>query len=84
MTELRTIKRLLLLVAITLFVLVIVSAVMAGSGDGGGGYCSPLYLRLGGCTPRVACNIGTPQIQHDEAGYYLECYCPPTAPETGK
>ncbi len=78
----RTIKG-LLLVAIVLLVLAITSAAMAAQGvDGGGGYCNPLYLRLGGCQPRVTCNIGHPIIDEDSGGYVLKCQQDPERPES--
>ena len=67
-----------LVAAMLVLAFAISSPVEAG---GGGGYCNPLYLRLGGCQPRVTCDIGTPQVNgSQETGYYLECYYPPTAP----
>lgn len=69
-----------LVAAMLVLAFAISSPVEAG---GGGGYCNPLYLRLGGCEPKVTCDIGTPQIQQDADGrYYLQCYYPPTRPES--
>lgn len=71
----------ILLVAIVLMAAVIASPVEAG----GGGYCNPLSLKLGGCQPRVTCNIGRPIIDYDvyADAYILKCQQDPTAPESG-
>lgn len=78
----KTINRLTVIALILLIVAGFLLA--AGSVDaGGGGYCNPLRLKLGGCEPPVSCDLGTPQIQQDADGrYYLQCYYPPTRPES--
>jgi len=68
-----------LVAAMLVLAFAISSPVEAG---GGGGYCNPLYLRLGGCQPRVTCDIGHPIIDEDESGYVLKCQQDPEAPET--
>lgn len=70
---------LLLIVAIAL--LIAIAPVEAG----GGGYCNPLYLRLGGCQPVVKCDIGHPIIDYDVYSdeYILKCQHDPTRPESG-
>lgn len=76
----KTINRLTVIALILLIVAGFLLA--AGSVDaGGGGYCNPLRLKLGGCEPPVSCDLGTPIVNEDgSGGYYLECYYPPTAP----
>lgn len=90
MTDLRTIKR-LLLVAIILLVLGIVSAAASGAmaqdvDGGGGGQCRPQFWYLNGCEHRVRCDIGRPvfPLTPDEDGWFNGfCYHDPQKPAGG-
>jgi len=77
----RTIARLTLIALVLLLLAGVLIAAHDVSAGGGGGYCNPLYLRLGGCQPRVTCDIGHPIIDEDETGYVLKCQYDPQAPE---
>ena len=80
----KTINR---LTVIALLLLVVAGFLLAaGNVDaGGGGYCNPLRLTLGGCQPPVTCNIGRPIVDYDNytQTYVLKCQQDPEAPEAG-
>lgn len=80
----RTMMRLTVL---ALLLLVIAGFLLAaGNVDaGGGGYCNPLRLTLGGCEPPVTCNLGRPIVDYDNYAqmYVLKCQQDPEAPEAG-
>jgi len=71
------------LTVLALVLLVVAGFLLAAAGNvdaGGGGYCNPLYLRLGGCQPRVTCDIGHPIIDESDGGYVLKCQQDPERP----
>jgi len=84
-------KRIMKLSVLVLALLVLaglllaVSSATASGVDGGGGYCNPLYLKLGGCEPPVTCNLGRPIVDYDNytQTYVLKCQQDPQAPEAG-